>query len=718
MYPHKLVFLIAALISAVLSAEAQQTDDNRYSLKVDPMIGTGGCGLESGYVYPGATFPFGMVQFTPTYFARRGGFVVNQLSGAGCRHMGNFPMLPVEGGLEASPEDLFSNMVEISDEEAHAGYYCALVDGTVSTELSVTARTGMARLLFRSGDAGTVLIGGGIASTPIANAAISITSPSSCEGYAEGGDFCGIRTPYKVYFAAEFDSAASETGIWKEDRLVRTGSFAEGKGSGVYFTFDLSKGNVIQYKIGISYVSVENAKENLCAENPGWSFDSVRNSAEEAWDASLGKISVRGSDPLREIQFYTHLYHALIHPNICSDVNGEYMGADYEVHRSTDVHYTSFSNWDTYRTQIQLLSMLHPEVASAVVRSHRDFAEQSGNALPRWVMANVETGIMQGDPTPVLVANAWAFGARDYDPVVMFGLMKNNAEIPGAASQDIEERPGLEQYKEKGWWNASEQLEYCISDFAIARFALDACKDEFSEWHYSGRAQSWKNLFNPETGWLQSRNPDGSWKSPDSDWRESTYTNYFWMVPFNIGGLVDIIGGNEAAEKRLDDLFRRLDANYIQDWYACGNEPSFHIPWVYDWIGRPDKASEVINRIINDHYSASHDGLPGNDDLGTMGAWYVFACMGMYPMIPGVGGFALNTPVFEEITIRLKKGEVHISGGSENRIYIRGLLVDGKPYDKAWIGWEDISDGAVMEYRTASAPGGKWGKEMLPPSFE
>lgn len=720
MHPHKRLYLLAIILAFSSVCSRAQTGEAGYSGLVNTMIGTEGEGLESGYIYPGATCPSGMVQFTPTYFARRSGFVINQLSGAGCRHMGNFPVLAVEGGLEGTPHDLFANRVKLDDEKGHAGYYSATVDGTVSAELTVTPRTGMASFGFsgRCGGKGTVIIGGGMSATPSSVAAVSVSGPSSCEGYAQGGNFCGIETPYKVYFYAEFNVPGIECGTWDGEKLARGGSFAEGSGSGVYFTFDVSDGKPILYKIGVSYVSVENAKENLSAENPGWSFLDIRHAAEKQWDEVLGRIEAEGDDPLRKVQFYTHLYHALIHPNICSDVNGEYMGADFKVHRSEVPHYTSFSNWDTYRTQIQLMTMLFPDKVSDIVISLEDFARQSGNAFPRWVMANIETGVMQGDPTPVLIANAWAFGARDYDPLPVFEIMKNNADVAGLESQGIEVRPGLAQYMEKGWYNASEQLEYCTSDFAIGRFALDACGDEFSEWYYSARAQSWKNLFNRDRGWLQSRNPDGSWKSYDADWRESTYTNYYWMVPFNIAGLIDMTGGRDKAEARLDSLFRRLDASYVQEWYACGNEPSFQIPWIYNWTGRPDKTSEIVNRIINDHYSPAPDGLPGNDDLGTMGAWYVFACMGMYPMIPGVGGFALNTPVFNRITIHLDGNDIVISGGSEKNIYTSGLSIDGKPHSEAWIDWEDISDGALIEFRTSRVPSGRWGRDVLPPSFE
>ena len=719
MYRHlKTATLLFALLSADAAA-AQERNTPSYAERVNTLIGTQGVGLTSGYLYPGATFPFGMVQFTPTYFAKRGGFVINQMSGGGCSHMGNFPTLPVRGRLEASPENILDHRIGISEERGHAGYYEAHVQEVIQARLTVTERTGMAHYTYPEEERfGSVIIGGGVAATAIEQAAVAITGPNSCEGYAEGGNFCGIRTPYKVYFVAQFDSEATETGIWKEDRLTPGGRFAEGHESGVYFTFDLSKGRDIRYKIGVSYVSVENARRNLEAENAGWDFEAVRRRAEGRWNEYLGRIEVEGSNSDRITQFYTHLYRAFIHPNLCSDVNGEYMGADFKVHRSRTGRYTSLSNWDTYRTQIQLLAMLAPDVASEVVLSHRHFAEEAGNAFPRWVMANIETGVMQGDPTPILIANAWAFGARDYDPYPLFVLMRNNAEQPGTRCQQVEVRPGLQQYLSKGYYNASEQLEYTSSDFAIGRFALYACGDEFASWRYFHHARSWKNLYNPETGWLQSRNPDGSWKPLDADWRESTYKNYFWMVPYDLNGLIETIGGKAAAEKRLDDFFVRIDAGYNDTWFASGNEPSFHIPWVYNWVGRPDKTSRTIRRVLDEQYSSAIDGLPGNDDLGTMGAWYVFACTGFYPMIPGVGGLTLSTPVFDRITLHLPKGDITVLGGSERNPYTRSLKINGKEHDTAWIEWEALEKGALLEYKTSAKPSGEWGTRHLPPSFE
>ena len=709
--------LLLVLIGGWGSLSAQNVGSN-YARQVNTLIGTKGVGLTSGYLYPGATYPYGMVQFTPSYFSKRSGFVINQLSGGGCEHMGNFPTFPVKGKLKMSPDNILNYRINISEEKGHAGYYEAKVQEDIHAKLTVTERTGMASYEYSADQQyGTVIIGGGISATPIEQAAIVITAPNKCEGYAEGGNFCGLRTPYKVYFVAEFDTDALESGTWKRDELKPNTTFAEGEYSGVYFTFDVNKKKNIQYKIGVSYVSVENARENLKAENTGWDFLQIQNQAESKWNHYLGKIEVEGTNPDRTTQFYTHLYRSFIHPNVCSDVNGEYMGADFKVHKSRSKHYTSFSNWDTYRTQIQLLSILDPEVASDIVISHQLFAEEAGGAFPRWVMANIETGVMQGDPTPILISNAYAFGARNYDPKPIFKTMRKGAEEPGAMSQEVEARPGLKQYLDKGYYNASIQLEYTSADFAIAQFALHAVGDEFASWRYFHFARSWKNLYNPETGWLQSRNPDGSWKPLTEDFRESTYKNYFWMVPYDIAGLIEIIGGKAAAEKRLDEFFTRLDAGYNDAWFASGNEPSFHIPWIYNWVGTPYKAQEIINRVLNEQYSSKIDGLPGNDDLGTMGAWYVFACIGLYPEIPGVGGFTVNTPIFSSVKVHLKKGDMVIKGGSEKNIYIKSMKLNGKPYDSTWIDWDQLNNGATIEYTTSSKPDVKWGTKVTPPSF-
>ena len=473
---------------------------------VNTTIGTKYNGFKSGYCVPGATVPYGMVQFSTPIAHKEIGFSVNQVN-AGCPHMGNFPTLPVKGGIRHSPGYMTEGRVRVTDERGHAGYYQARVQADIKAEFTATERTGFARYSFpQSGEEASVIIGAGLAASRIREAALVITGPGSCEGYADGGDFCGIRTPYKIYFAAEFDAEAVKYGVWKNDRLSPGATFAEGECSGVYFTFK-NTGRKIGYKFAISYVSVENARANLKAENPGWDFDSVRTAAEQAWNKRLSLIEVEGTDYDRTVQFYTHLYHAFMHPNLFSDVNGEYMGADGKIHVSSRPVYTNFSNWDTYRTQIQLISMLDPETASDVVVSHQLFSEQAGGAFPRWVMAGMETGIMQGDPTALIIANAWAFGARNYVPDPLFKLMRRSAETYGLKCQGVEVRPHLKDYLEKGYTFASLQLEYTSADFAISRCAIDACNDAFAQLNDESRARIWKNLYNPETRSVHCRDP-------------------------------------------------------------------------------------------------------------------------------------------------------------------------------------------------------------------
>lgn len=709
--------LVVLLCLCVMGVQAADKPD--YAHRVNTLIGTQGVGLTSGYLYPGATWPHGMVQFTPSYFSKQSGFVINQNSGGGCEHMGNFPTFPLKGKLTVSPDKIRNARINLSDERGHAGYYEANVQGDIKARLTVTERTGMARYEYPAGqDYGTVIIGAGVAATNITEAAVVITAPNRCEGYADGGYFCGIRTPYKVYFAAEFDVEASETGTWKRTALHAGDDFAEGQYSGVYFTFDTKSHPVIQYKIGVSYVSVENAKQNLKAENASWNFADVQAKAEQRWNSYLGKLEVKGGEDARVEQFYTHLYRSFIHPSVSSDVNGEYMGADFRVHKTQRKQYTMFSNWDTYRTQIQLLSILEPDVASDIVLSHQQFAEQSGGSFPRWVLANIETGIMQGDPTSILVANAWAFGARDYDPKPLLDIMRKGAEQPGSKSQDVETRPYLKEYLDKGYCPASIQLEYTSADFAIGQFALHAVGDEFLSWRYFAYARSWKNLYNPETGWLQSRNEDGSWKDIGADWREATYKDYFWMVPYDIAGLIKLCGGDKKAVARLDEYFTRLDAGYGDTWFASGNEPSFGVPWVYNWTSEPWKTSQVIRRTLNEQYHDAINGLPGNDDLGAMGAWYVWACVGLYPEIPAVPGFSINAPIFPEVTIHLPKGDITVKGGSEKRPYIKSLRLNGKSLNATWLDWDALSQGATLDFTTSATPDKTWGTGTKPPSYE
>ena len=719
LFRHLMPAIVALFYSIALSA-AKTAD---FAHLVNTLIGSGTThGLASGYICPGATYPHGMVQFTPTYFEKNSGFVANQYSGGGCYNLGNFPMFPLKGELTKSPNDIRSAHYTVSDEKGHAGYYQAKVNGDVLAELTVAERSGMGRFTFPSdAEKGTVIIGSGLASTPIYQAAVAMTDANHFEGYATGGSFCGqaYPTPYKVYIVGEFNVASSQRGIWREDKVIAGSNFVEGPRSGFWFTFDTKQQKTLLYRFALSYVSIENARENLKADNLGWDFDQVVTRAERKWNDYLGRIEVDGENKSRITQFYTHLYHALIHPSLASDVNGEYMGADEKVHKSRSRQYTGFSNWDTYRTQTQLLVMLEPDVAADIAQSHIDFAEQGGGSFPRWVVANWETNIMEGDPSSIIVANTWIWGARNFDKEAAIKVMRKGAEVPGAKCQKFETRPGLKDYLETGNLDASRQLEFMSADFAIARFALEALDDKELSDKYMERTRFWKRLYNPQTRWIQSRDKNGNWKSLDEGFMEATYKDFFWMVPYNINGLIETIGGRDSAEVRLQEYFRRLDADYGDDWYASGNEPCFGFPWIYNWVGSPWKTQDVIRRVLNEIYIDVSDGLPGNDDLGAMGAWYVWVSLGLYPEIPGVAGFALSTPSFPRICIHLPNGKDIVQTSSQDgKPFIKSLNINGKECKGTWLPWKDLADGAIMKYATSDKPNTKWGTQIAPPSYK
>ncbi len=675
--------------------------------------------LEAGYTFPGATYPFGMVQFTNTFFHPTKGFVVNQMSGAGCEHMGNFPTMPLEGSLKSSPGDMMKLDPGFVITGSSAGTFNVRA-GRVECKLAATPRTGMANYLFPA-DAkeGTVVIGSGLNGTTMKDAFVRITSATSCEGYADGGEFCGSPANYRVYFVAEFDQPAAVKGTWKNDVLNKKTDTATGATSGAWFTFNVKKNKTVQYKFAISYVSLDNARRNLQSENNGWDFAAIHEKAVNKWNDYLGRIEVKGGTADHTTQFYTHLYHAMLHPNICNDVNGDYVGGDGKVHQvKNGNYYTAFSNWDTYRTQVQLISLLIPEETSSMMNSIIQFAEASGGGFPRWVLANTETGIMQGDPTAALIANAYAFGARDFDTKAALKVMRAGAEVPGTKSQDYETRPHLQQYLDKGYIQASMGLEYATADFAIGQFAKQAFNDDRLYNDYVTRAQSWKNLYNPSTNWLNSREADGSWKKYDEDWREASYKNYFWMVPFNLAGLITRIGGEKAAQLRLDSFFTRIDGSYNQEWFASGNEPDFQVPWTYNWVGAPTKTQHIVKRIIREQYTNRPQGLPGNDDLGAMGAWYVLANIGLFPVVPGVAGFSINSPSFPEINLHLAKGILKITGGSEDKTYISHATLNDQEWNSTWITLDQLSNGGRLNYTLTNDSIQTWGTRSVSPSFD
>lgn len=555
-------------------------------------------------------------------------------------------------------------------------------------------------------------------------------------GSISAGDFCGGGNHYRLYFVLKFDRTPSSSGTRNGQRWEIGNDSAQGLRTRAYVSFPSSAKRVL-IRAGISYVSVDNARLNLQSEIPRWDFEKVRSDARTAWSQVLGHLQVKGgTDDERKI-FYTALYHALIHPSVFSDVNGEYLGFDNMVHQlSGRMQYANFSGWDVYRDQMQLIAILFPKVGSDIAQSIVADAEQAGR-LPKWSVANDESNVMVGDPAAAILANMYAFGARDFDARGALAAMVRGADVPDLKFHGHPERPDLKSYLERGYvyylgdagideegtennGSASVTLEYESADFAISRLA-EALGDHEVAQRFLARSADWRKSFDPETRYIRPLDKDGKFRSGfdignGKGYVEGNAAQYTWMVPFDLSGLIQAIGGKEVATARLDLYFSHYDGDGSKPYFNISNEPSFIDPWIYNWTGQPWRAQEVIHKTITDLFKATPDGLPGNDDLGATSAWCVFGQLGIYPLITGVGGVTLNTPTFPEVSLLLGDHRLRILAAHAGEdLYVQSVAVDGRPITNWWIPWDEMAKATVLRFSLGPLPAKSAGGE--PPSF-
>ncbi len=512
----------------------------------------------------------------------------------------------------------------------------------------------------------------------------------------------------------------------------------EGPETGGWVGFDTTQNRSVLMRVAISYVSVANARMNLTKEIPGWDFAAVRDAARARWNHDLNLVSIEGGAANERRTFYTALYHALLHPNIFNDANGEYIGFDNKIHQAHGFNiYANYSGWDIYRCEMQLLAMLFPEAASDMARS-LVLAAQQGGGLPLWAAANNETCQMVGNPSSPIIADVYAFGARDFDTHAALAAMLKGATEPDAKSVYCPEWPGLSDYVKDHfvgpdtivWHNhpsgPAEMLEYTTADFAIARLAKGVGDNSTAE-TFTKRADYWRNTFDTKNGYVEPRKKDGTFveDDPASDtyFVEGNPAQYSWMIPYDMRGVIDLMGGNAKVVERLDTFFTELNAGAHKPYFWIGNEPVFSVPWAYDFAGAPWKAQAVTRRAEVELFTPQPNGEPGNDDLGATSAWYVFAALGVYPAIPAVGGLAINGPMFPSAVIHLGNGNIlKIVGenAAEANPYVQSLLVNGRPSEKTWIPYATWSKGATLNFKLGSEPNKSWGtgQENTPPSFE
>lgn len=761
-----------------------------------PDFGTGG---GAGNTFPGAVVPFGMLQWSPdtvpgktnspggyTYSDTQiRGFSLTHLSGAGCAVLQDFPLLPTTVPVTESPS--VANSYDVlpayvasfshAGEVAEPGFYRVFLDPetdhTIGVELTATTRTGLGRFNFPPTATASILINAGGSSMANGDAAFEI-DPERAEvsGSVESGQFCYHRNRYRVYFVAEFDRPFAGYGTWTKQELTPGATVASdhaespfhlrpisafpdppstsnGAQAGAYVTFDTRDDGVVLARVAVSYVSVENARANLRAENPGWDFDALRDAARGEWNDLLGRVRVQGGAPEDVRTFYTMLYHALLAPNVFSDAGGEYAGMDGEVHRAGGfTQYTTFSGWDVYRSEIPLLALLVPERASDMMQSLVTNARESG-WLPKWSVANGHTDVMVGDPAAPIIAGAHAFGARAFDrEAALAALIKGATEEGVSPNAEYVERQALARYLEFGWvphdgteasfggstsmfgdtanvWgSAATTLEYATADFAVAAYAAQLGDNETCA-TFLARSGSWRNLFLPAGFYVQPRYSSGEFLEPFDPtslegFPEGNSAQYSWMVPHDLAGLAAAFGGREATAARLDRFFTELNAGPESPYAYLGNEPCALTPWIYDWLGEPAKTQATVRRAILDLFNASPSGYPGNDDLGQMSAWYVFGALGLYPAIPGTDVLALGSPLFEEAILDLPGGSITIvgKGARRERPFVQKLTVNGREQARPWLRFREISRGATLVFDLESSPS-DWGSdpEDAPPSF-
>jgi predicted alpha-1,2-mannosidase len=713
---------------------------------VNPFIGTANspspCEATcDGDTFPGAAYPLGMVQWSPDTISNPpGGYFYNDsvitglslthFSGRGCQVYEDFPFIPYVGKLSVSPAadaSLYYSSFSHSNETARPGYYRVFLEGpNVTATLSVTPRTGVGQFVYPASTASTMIINaGGSINNDSASGVTILPGQDEVTGFATSVVGCAYE-PYTVYFAAKFDRPFSAYGTWDAKTVHQGSKSTKGELTGAFLVFDTTSNQTVDVQVGISFVSVANAESNLAYEYAGFDLAAVARSTAEAWNTVLNAIDVQGGTQDETVTFYTALYHVFFNPNIFSDDNGQYLGFDGKVHTVPPgfIQYENIAGWDISRTQIRLLSILAPETAGDVAQSLVNDAQQGDGSIPRWEQANVDSHGETGDSGDEVIAEAYAFGATNFNAT---GALR--AMIDGQPG----EREGYAAYAKLGYVPADENpglatasvtLEYANDDFSIAQFAKALGNASvYSE--FLQRSGDWMNLFNATSRYIQPRDANGTWApwsgpTDETAFQEGDSAQYTWMVTYDMSGLFAAMGGNATAVIRLASFLSQLDTG-ITPYAWMGNEPSMEVPWEYDFAQAPALTQQVVREIENTFWTDSPGGILGNDDGGTMSAWYVFAAMGLYPEITGVGGFAIGSPLFPSMTVYLAGGhalQIDAPQASASQPYVQGLRIDGVPTSSLWVPWASVQGGATLDF-TLGANRSTWGSapQDAPPSF-
>lgn len=786
---HRTMLVAASLVLTAAPCTLQAAD---LAAEVNPFIGT----TNAGNVYPGPQMPFGMVAFSPEMtplpgkrfaiaapggYEWRGngvrGFSLTHVNGTGCTGAsGDVPIMPVTTAVEMSPSSVqaglrYASGLDHKRESASPGAYELTLDNGVTVGLGATARTAVGQFTFPADKPANLLFRTSDSEVGSSDSTIVIDPATrTVRGTVTSGNFCGYlaedrrESYYTLHFVAEFDQPFEVGGTWRDEDVQKgareggggttygtQGHPPVGKGAGGWISFDAKRSPVVTARIGISYVDEAGARANLRRESPvGTTLAATQAAARAAWNRQLGQVKISGGTADERTVFYTALYHTLLAPNLFSDGDGRYHGIDGKVHtlsKGQKAQYANYSGWDVYRSQLQLVTLLQPQVGSDIAQSLLNQADQNGGVWDRWTHLTGPTGVMNGDPSPPSVAAIHAFGGRNFDLKRAYASLKKAATVPterdlsrrGCPVLCVGQRPGLDQWMKlkympvgaPGWGTASDTLEMAAADFGLAELAT-AAGDRAGAALFRERSGWWRNLYNPkatsQAGYIQPRNADGSWPkfdpASDEEFVEGSGAQYLWMVPFDPAGLIAVLGGREAAIQRLDAFFRKENG----DWAVTksgplhaelDNEPSIAAPWLYNFVGQPWKTQATVRQAMKQIWTNAPEGMPGNDDLGQMSSWYVWSALGLYPVYPGRADLVIGSPLFPEAVIERPGAKIVVkaAGAAMDAPFVQALKVNGKTSEESWLPASFVQKGGSLDFTVGNQHNPNWGSSTVPPSY-
>ncbi len=726
------VFLTIFLSSLLLVSSSSEKDFTKF---VDPFIGTGA----HGHTYPGASMPFGMVQLSPDsgrgnwdrcsgyHYTDRTitGFSHTHLSGTGIGDYGDILFMPLKSSIDFRSEDSlkkkhrYPSAFNKENEKAAPGYYSVELESRIKAELTTTLRAGFHRYTYKNGEKPAVIVDldYGINWDKTVETEINIKGSKSISGYRKSS---GWAKKQLVCFHTEFSSPIKDYLIISEGKVLskKLSSF---KGKDIKIVLFFNKTDKILAKTGISAVNQKGAATNLKREIPHWNFDQIRDDAQKAWNRVLSKIEVKTNDLSRKRVFYTALYHSFLCPNLFMDVDGNYRGIDRKIHKADGfTNYTLFSLWDTFRATKPLFNILCPDRSTDFVNSLL-MRYKEGGRLPKWELAGNYTGTMIGYHAIPVIVDAHIKGIGGFDTALAYEAVRESA---------FSDREGMKHYRKYGYipWeleneSVSKTLEYSYNDWCIGQMAEKLGKKEDAAL-FAKRALYFKNLFDPSTGFMRGKNAKGEWKSPfdplfashrKDEYTEGNAWQYTWFVPHHPNKLIDLMGGEEKFLKKLNQLFSikekvkgehsSPDISGLIGQYAHGNEPSHHIPYLFNYAGSPERAEEIVSQIVNDLYSDKPDGLCGNEDCGQMSSWYIFSAMGFYPDCPGKPVYQTGRPFFDEVQINLPNKKSFVIKAENLQIpgaRVKEILLNGRVIKNRQITHKDLMKGGELIFKMGS----------------